>query len=190
LLFAQYKPEDFKAALLETKDGAMIVYNGEKNAFTVRIVAASVTPATEPNFLRINNNLFQSTIIPFQEELDFKTLTPEQQKELLTGYKNYEKEYIEEQLKSKLIDKEEFLIINKKVFKYWAFNMPSGNESVKQQLYLITICYDHMLVLNAPVVKNRSESTIKGMLVDIAHTLQLYNGKTLDLERLSKELKK
>jgi len=189
-LFGQYKAEAFQAALLEAKDGAMIVYNGEKNAFTLRIVADSISPTNEPNFVRVNNNLFQSTIIPFQEVMNFNALSEEEQKEILTGYKNYEKAYIEEQLKSKVIDKEEFLTINKKIFKYWAFKMPKGNESVKQQLYLITICFDQMLVLNAPVEKNKAETTIKYMMVNIAQTLQLYRGRTLDLNTLNTELKK
>jgi hypothetical protein len=33
--FAQYEAEKFEAALLQAKYGAMLVYNGEKNSFSL-----------------------------------------------------------------------------------------------------------------------------------------------------------
>jgi len=165
--FCQYQAEEFQPAMIETKFGAMIIYNGTKNSFTLRIVSKSIEPTEQENFLLVDKKLVQSSIIPFQEKFDFKAMSVEQQKQLLTGYKEYEKEYVQEQLKIQLIESEQFLNLEGKIFKYWTFNMPKDNDSVSKQVYLFTICFDQILMLNGPVVKDQTEVELKEILINM-----------------------
>lgn len=182
--WGQYQAEEFQPAMIETKFGAMIIYNGTKNSFTLRIVSKSIEPTEQENFLLVDKKLVQSSIIPFQEKFDFKTMSVEQQKQLLTGYKEYEKEYVQEQLKIQLEESEQFLNLEGKIFKYWTFNMPKDNDSVSKQVYLFTICFDQILMLNGPVVKDQSEVELKNILINMAKTVELFPDKTQDVRKL------
>lgn len=181
---AQYKAEEFQAAMIEAKFGAMLAYNGQRNSFTLRIVSKSIEPTEQDNFLLVDNKLIQFSTIPFQEEFDFKSLNPAMQKELLTGYKEYEKEYLQEQLKTVLTETEQFLNLEGKIFKYWSFDMPKDNTSVSKQVYLFTLCFDQILLLNGPVVKGQNEVEVKTLLINMAKTLELFPGKTQDVRKL------
>jgi hypothetical protein len=181
---AQYKAEEFQSSLIEAKFGVMIVFNGQKNSFTLRIVSKSIEPSKQENFLMVDKNLIQASVIPFQEKFDFKSMSIEQQRQLLTGYKEYEKEYVEQQLKTVLSGTEQFLNFDGKIFKYWSFDMPKGNNSVAKQVYLFTICFDQILLLNGPVEKDQNETEMKTVLINLAKTLELFQGKTQDLRKL------
>jgi hypothetical protein len=181
---SQYKAEEFQASLVEAKFGVMIVFNGQKNSFTLRIVSKSIEPSDQENFILVEKKLIQASAIPFQEEFDFKSMNPAMQKELLTGYKEYEKEYLQEQLKIVLVETEQFLNLEGKIFKYWSFDMPKDNNSVSKQVYLFTICFDQILLLNGPVVKGQSESEVKSLLINMAKSLELFPDKTQDLRKL------
>jgi hypothetical protein len=181
---AQYKAEEFQASVIETKFGAMIVFNGQKNSFAIRIVSKSIEPSQQENFLLVDKKLIQASAIPFQEQFDFVSMSTDQQKELLTGYKEYEKEYVLEQLKTQLEESEQFMNLEGKMFKYWSFDMPKDNSSVVKQVYLFTICFDQILLLNGPVVKGQSESEVKSVLISMAKSLEVFPGKTQDLRKL------
>ena len=62
--------------------------------------------------------------------------------------------------------------------------MPEGNNSVRKQVYLFTICFDQILLLNGPVLKDQSESEVKSVLISVAKTLELFPDKTQDLRKL------
>lgn len=188
----QYKAEEFEATLLEANYGALLLYNGTTNSFSIKFVSKSVEPTDKPNFLRVDNILMQSSITPFQQKLDFNNLDKSTQKRYLRGWKLYEKEWIEEQLKIKLTEKEEFIEISNRTFLYWTFSMPRSNEpgSVDSQVYLVAICFDQLLVLNGPVEKGKEEGVVKDKFLTIARTLTLYPNQTQDIEKLYNELKK
>lgn len=188
----QYKAEEFQAALLEAKYGALLVYNGHTNSFSIKFASKSVEPTDRPNFIRVDDILMQSSIIPFTQELDFKNLDNETQRKLLTAWKTYEKKWVEEQLKLKLSEKEEFIDISSRAFLYWTYDMPKSinKDLVDKQVYLVTICFDQLLILNGPVEKGKREETIKDKLLTVARTLTLYPNQTQDLEKLYHELKK
>ncbi len=181
---AQFKAEEFQASLVEAKFGVMIVFNGQKNSFTLRIVSKSIEPSAQENFIMVDKKLVQASAIPFQEAFDFKAMSVQLQRELLTGYKEYEKEYVQGQLKTELTGTEQFLNLEGKIFKYWSFDMPKGNSSVIKQVYLFTICFDQILLLNGPVIKDQSEADVKTLLINMAKTLELTPGKTQDLRKL------
>lgn len=189
---AQYKPEEFQAGLLQAKYGAMLVYNGQKNSFTLKFVFKSVEPTERPNFVRVDGSLMQSTLFPIHKEYDFASLTEEEQKIVLQNWKLYEKKWVEDQLKIKLNEKEEFLKINDKLFLYWSYDMPTKKDdpyAVVKQMYLVTLCFDQTLVLNGPIEKGKSEIELRNKLTSVAKTLELKAGQVLDMKSLYYELK-
>jgi hypothetical protein len=188
--FGQYQAEEFQAALLEAKYGALLVYNGQTNSFSLKFESKSFEPTDKPNFIRVDNVLMQSSITPFTQKLDFNSLDNETQKKLLTGWKAYEQGWVEEQLKIKLTEKKEFIEIGSRPFLYWTYNMPKSKapSSVDKQIYLVTICFDQLLILNGPLEKGKKEDTVKNKLLTIAKTLTLYPKQTQDIEKLYNEL--
>jgi len=183
-LSAQYKAEDFRVALLQTDYGALILFNGKTNSFSLKVGGKSVLPLDKPNFITADSILFQSTVIPFTEQKNFAHLTADEKKDLLLDYRLYEKEYIEAQLHIRLKETVELTDINGQPFLYWSFKMPPDNTSVGQQIYLITICYDQMVVLNAPIPHGRTEAPAKDLFLRIAQTLELNTGHTYDINKL------
>ena len=192
LASGQYKAEEFEAALLQAKYGALLMYNGQTNSFSIRFESKSVEPTEKANFLKVDNILIQSSITPFTQELDFGNLDINTQQRYLRGWKAYEKKWVEEQLKIKLTEKEEFVDISDKSFLYWTYDMPKSKnkDSVDKQVYLVTICFDQLLILNGPVEKGKKEETVRDKLLTIAKTLTLYPNQTQDLKKLYNELKK
>ena len=191
-----YKAETFKAAQMQTKTGAMIVYNGEKHSFTIDIIGDTIKPTDHPNFIQVDNGILQASIIPFNTKLDFENMSTDSQKKNLLGYMKYELEYDKEQLNSKdLNEKYEFVTLNGKIFLFWTFDMPKSNETIAKQCTLVTICYDQMLVLNMPVTKGKQTGSlgtydkIKEYLFSTGKTLKL-NDQSLDLNKLYYDLKK
>jgi len=192
LAFGQYKAEKFQAALLDAKYGALLLYNGQTNSFSLRIESKSVEPTDKANFLKIDNVLIQSSITPFTQKLDFNNLDNPTKKKYLTAWKAYEKEWVEEQLKIKLTEKEEFIEISGRPFLFWTYDMPKSENknSVDKQVYLVTICFDQLLILNGPVEKSTKEEVIQDKLMTIAKTLTLNPNQTQDIDKLYYELKK
>lgn len=191
-----YKAETFKAALMQTKTGAMIVYNGEKHSFTIDIIGDTIKPTDHPNFVQVDNGILLVSIIPFETRLDFENMSTDSQKKNLLGYMKYEFEYDKEQLNSKdLKEKHEFVSLNGRVFLYWTFDMPESNETVAKQCTLITICFDQIVALNMPVTKGKQSGSpgtydkIKEYLLSTGKTLKL-NDHILDLNKLYYDLKK
>lgn len=183
-----YKAEEFESALLQSKTGAFLVFNGEKHSFTIDLLG-KITPNEKPNFLSINDNILQTLIIPFETKLDFENLTEIEQKENLIAYHNYELDYVKEQLNvKKLNEKYEFVKLNGKVFLKWTYDMPKSFNSVDKQSYLITICFDQILILNAPIINGKKLNEIQELLLKIGKTLKLIN-QPLDLEKLYNDLK-
>ncbi|HMV08219.1 MAG TPA: hypothetical protein PK325_04780 [Cyclobacteriaceae bacterium] len=188
----QYKAEEFQAVLLEAKYGALLLYNGTTNSFSIRFESNSVKPTDKPNFILVDNVLMQSLITPFRQKLDFNNLDNATQKRYLTGWKAYEKKWVEDQLKIALKEEEEFIEISDRVFLYWTFGMPKSKDSgsVDSQVYLVTICFDQLLILNGPVEKGKQAETLKEKFVTIAKTLTLSPNQIQDIEKLYNELKK
>jgi hypothetical protein len=188
----QYEAEKFEAALLQAKYGAMLVYNGEKNSFSLKFVSKAIEPTEKPNFVKVDDILMQASITPFQQKLAFDNLNEEAQRKWLLGWKNYERDWAAEQLKTKLTETEAFVKIGDKLFLQWTFNMPMSDKpgSIAKQVYLVTICFDQILVLNGPLENDKSESALLEKLKSVASTLKLNPGQVQDLEKLYQELMK
>lgn len=189
----KYKAEEFEAALLQAKYGAMLVYNGQRNSFSIKFVAKSIQPTGTENFLVVDGNLINSTIVPFQVEVDFDNLEESVQQKFLAQWKKYENDWIEKEHKIKLAkETDTFVKIGERLFIYWSYDMPQdGNpNTVDKQLLLVTACFDQMLVLSGPVEKNTSEAVLKEKLFGIAKTLTINPGQVQDIKKLYTDLMK
>jgi hypothetical protein len=188
----KYEAENFQAALLQAKYGAMLVYNGQKNSFSIKFISKSFEPTDKENFVRVDDYIISSSIVPFQVKVDFDKLEESVQRKFLTQWKQYEKDWIEEQLKTKIKEKEEFVKIGGRLFIYWSFDMPKSDDPdvVDKQLHLVTACFDQMLVLSGPVEKKKSEVVLKDKLFGIAKTLEVNPGQVQDIKTLYTELRK
>ena len=190
-----YKAEEFQSAVMQKKNGALVVFTGQYHSFTMDIIGDSIKPSNEPNFITVDNKILQLSNIPFPSKVDYENLSDEIQKNNLLGYMNYEMKYIKEQLNLKsLNEKYEFITLNDKICMFWKYDMPKSYKTIDKQCYLITNCFDQILVLNSPVTKGeKSNSTsydsIKDFLLTIGKTLKL-NNHTIDLENLYKEINK
>jgi TonB family protein len=190
--FKPYQSEKFEAALLESKYGALLVYNGEKNSFLLKFVSKSFKPTDKPNFVRMDGFIIQSSIVPFPKKFDFANAEEEFQKKFLDSWRMYERSWIEEQLKKQVKDQTKFIKIKERLFLHWITDMPEGfgDGSVAKQTYLVTACFDQLLVLNAPILKDQKEKDVSDKLQGIASTIELRPDEIQDLRRLYNELKK
>ena len=185
---AQYQAEAFQAVKLKARYGVMVVYNGHTNSFTFRIEADSVRNIENPDFLWVDGNLLQATIIPFLQSPN----APDEaeQKRLLEAYRKYEQGYIEKELNTgPLKGKAEYLNINNKPMLLWTLSMPKDNQTISKQLYIFAICFDQMLTFNAPVEKGKDEAEIKRMILRCAETVEIFPGQLQDLNKLYYEVK-
>ena len=189
----KYEAENFEASLLQAKYGAMLVYNGQINSFSIKFISKDFKPTDLENFVRVDDNIINSSIIPFQVKVDFDKLEESVQKMFLTQWKQYEKDWIEEEHKIKIPkETEEFIKIGGRLFIYWSYDMPKSSDPdvVDKQLHLVTACFDQMLVLSGPVEKKKSETVLKDKLFGIAKTLEVNRGQVQDIKKLYAELMK
>lgn len=107
----------------------------------------------------------------------------------MLAWKEYEKEWAKDQLKSDLKDRTELVDLEGRSFLYWTYEMPKGDGNIDSQVYLVTIVFDQMLIMNGPVETGKKEKPLRERLVAIAKTLTLNPNKTLYIEKLYNELK-
>jgi hypothetical protein len=187
--YSQSEPEQFEAGLLEAKYGALIVFNGTKHSYTVKVVAKDVKPSENPGFLTADNKVLQalSVSIPVKAKLNYDSISIQDQKALLSGHKSYELNYISKTLGKTLAADTQYVFLNDKLFLRWSYNMPVESGNIKKQIYLTTICFSDILILNSPVDKDENENM--NFLNNVASTIQL-NNVPLDLDKLYYDLKK
>ncbi|MDB5257065.1 MAG: hypothetical protein JWM14_1760 [Chitinophagaceae bacterium] len=190
--FAQtYTAEKFEPALMQTKTGAILVYNGEKHSFTLELVSPNLRPTENPTFIMLDQSILQAVVLPFSQKLDFDHLSIADQKQILTGYMNYELNYFKQELHQdykKSIS--EWIELNGKLFLFWSYDMPKSNKELGKQIYLTTICFDQIMNLNVPMERKKNDfEDKKKLLTTIGNTLQL-NDQPVNLDALYKELTK
>lgn len=189
---AQYKAEEFEAALLPARYGALLVFNGTSNSFSLKFEGDSIQPMQARNFLTIDGILKQASLVPFNQDIGFGDLDEGKQKKWLQGWRQYEKSWAEEQLKQKLEDQAQFSFIGGRHFLIWSYQMPKSEKkgSVNNQVFVAGICFDQILVLNAPVTQELTVDQVTQKLKTIADTVTLFPGQVQNLEQLYKQLAK
>lgn len=183
-----YQAEKYELNLLQSKTGVMIIYNGVNHSFSLDIVAKDFNTGETPNYYAIDGQVLQVQDFPFQTKINFNSMTESDQKKNLTSYKDYEMKYLNELMKTDIKENYEFITLNNKIFIYWTYNMPETYD-VKAQCYLVTICFDQILLLNSPVTPSDEVKGIKDILEKYGKTLCLYD-HPLNLGKLYDSLDK
>jgi hypothetical protein len=153
--------EEFRAALLQTNSGAMVVFTGETHSFTLHL-EGKIEPSEAANFVTLDNNIHQIMNVPFGVKQHFENMSIENQKQNSLGHMKFELDYFKEILDSKNLNETfEFVTLNDKLFLFWTYEMPKLKDKeqtktmkiVKKQAYLTTICFDQILIINRPIPK-------------------------------------
>lgn len=194
LAFAQtdINNEVFKSTFITIKDGGSIIFNGQHHAFSIDIPGKKVTEekveaaSGNQNYIHSDGVIVQTSWIPLPqpipENMHLSNLSIEEQKETLTGYVNYELEYLENDLKTKPLNiTKEWITVGTRLFLVWSFNFklekpgPSVEKQAVKQIYFSTICFNQVLDLNMPVFEATKFGPYKEMLKKISGTLKTYD---------------
>jgi len=171
IVMAQQKPESFKKEYIKTANGLTIKFTGFEHQFFLT-VNSEKTEIKSKDYLKADGKVLQNMIIPFPQKINYESLSVESQKENLLAYYKYEMNYLKKQLGQDSLNEEyEFLTLNNKLFLYWHYEMPDSGKNVYHQCYLVTACFDNILVLNSPVDFSQKISSIKDFLMNTGATL-------------------
>ena len=184
--------EVFKYKFKSEKNGARVSYVGKSHSFTFDLKASEIkelqAQGADDNmrFISVDKAIFQTSIVPMPQPIPgglmLGSLSPDQQKEIIEGYVEYELDYYK-QLGLKPIDlKKTWLTINEKAFMVWEFDVDldknqtgQTGEQAKGQVYLVTPCFNQMWVINMPLMDRKDHERVKNILTGIATSLKLYN---------------
>jgi len=172
--FAQI--EDFTPTINNSATGATINFENKTHSFTLNVSGKKINPLPnngKQNYLSIDGFVLQYLTVPFQEKIDYAKLSLGKKKDFLLDYERYEMDYIKSNLKVKNLEvKFKYLTLNGNIFLLWFYDMPKKSmANVKQQCYLITVCFDNMFVLNSPVSDNIEDTM--DFLVKTGNTLKI-----------------
>ncbi|MEO6453765.1 MAG: hypothetical protein ABIN97_06840 [Ginsengibacter sp.] len=182
-VFGQFEiyDEEFNLNFLKIKDGGQWFFKGNNHSFSINIIAKNITTTESPNYITADNTILQVSIVPLpKSNLDLSKLTIAQQKETLAGYVDYELDYFKNDVKINYKDlKKEWVTVNSILWLIWSFDSRDFNspEPVKGkpqfQIYASTICFNQILDLNTPVMKDQSFYQSKSLISRLMATLKL-----------------
>jgi|SRR5450631_644180 len=175
--------EEFDFSYLPIKNGGRFLYNGTAHSFTLDIVSDSINTTDFPNYIKVNDRIFQTSIVPLPAtKLNLNHLTNAQQKEALEAYMNYELEYFKNDLKLGYKNlRKEWMTINAKLWLIWIFDVSRLKkdadlaEQVTGQAYASTICFNQILDLNMPLFQGDPYEKTKKLVIKLMGTLKTYN---------------
>lgn len=161
--------EKFTLTFTSTEKSGKWLFKGRNHSFSVTTFANKFQPSESPSYVTADNTVLQVMSLPLPKStLDLTKLTIAQQKETLEGYVNYELDYFKNEVKInyKKLTKE-WVTINSKLWLLWTFDSSDFNTSEpvankpKFQIYASTICFNQILDVNTPVMKDQvlSKST-------------------------------
>jgi hypothetical protein len=171
-----YKAETFHLATQKSAKAFIVKYKSDLHSFSITVEGNRIVeqpPHGQQNYLSVDNNVLQFLVVPFPVKADYLNFDDEKKKEFLSEYEEYEMSYIKDALKVTDLNKKlQFIDLNGRLFLFWFYDMP-GRYQVRQQCYLITVCYDQMLVLNAPVSTGEDMLAKKDFLCTVGKSLKL-----------------
>jgi hypothetical protein len=162
----------FYASIVPDKHGAFYVFSSDARALTAKVDADSIWPTKQRGTIVADKNILQVISIPSESNEDTSEASV---KRLLLDHMSSELKYVKEEYKQDLSHpSSEFLVLNGRLFLYWDYDMPNDNQSVATQLYFTTVCFDQIVVFNAPVSKSIPKQSVKQFLASVAKTLKTY----------------
>jgi len=177
-------PDKYQTGLFKTNDGAMLVYTSSRKSFRMDFVSQNIEPSENPNSFAIDSISIISQITPAKGNMEYDSLTTEQQKTSINLYMNNE-----------IIHKfditppvTEWLTINNKLFLFWYYNLNDDKSDIDKQMFLTTLCFDQILNLSTPLPKAGGDfNKNKSLLIKTAKSLKLINSG-INLQALYEEL--
>ena len=184
--------ETFTNTVSTISGGKRIAFIGKSHSFSVNVTGKTVTTEQvqgaddNQTYLKVDNTIFQASLVPVPLPLPtgyaIDALTLAQQKEMLSGYADYELNYFDQDLKTKTHEvKKEFFMMGSRLFLLSTFksDVASRHPDIKTtfpyQTYVSTICFNQVLYLNIPAAdKNGMVAAIAKVKI-IAGSVQKYN---------------
>lgn len=173
--------EKFTLTFTPTKKSGEWVFKGKTHSFSVTVFSNKIEPSESPSYITADNIVIQVMTLPLpQSTLDLTQLTIPQQKETLEGYLNYELDYFKNEVKInyKKLTKG-WITINSKLWLLWTFDSSDFNTSEPTvnkpqfQIYASTICFNQILDVNTPVMKDQVLSKSTEIIKKLMSTLKL-----------------
>ncbi|RZK10692.1 MAG: hypothetical protein EOO46_09715 [Flavobacterium sp.] len=192
---AQDIPSEFSSKYIPNKKGGEVIYCGNDKHFLVKfngkkVEHTEIEGGTNPlnqHFIAVDGKVIQSSIIPIPQNVldsyDLNNLSLEQQESILTGYMNYELEYIAKEMELGITEiRMKAETHGSKSYIFWRYNIGNYKDSedpkvelAKGQIYLSIMCFNQILTLNMPFLKDYSLNDLTKALTKIVKTLEIKN---------------
>ena len=181
--------EDYEVALIPIDSGAILAFSGDSTSFTIELPGDSILPLEGKYFILVDDWVFQAFILPFDNPTNANLKLESEAKKALSQYVTYEIDYMKKELNQPL----DSLSLNwgkigNNYFYWWYFNVPASNESIKKQLYLSTICFNHFLNMNLPLQSHQNFDDAKKFIFNVARSLKQQN-HPIDFDTFSENIK-
>ncbi|HEV2825967.1 MAG TPA: hypothetical protein VGW76_00075 [Pyrinomonadaceae bacterium] len=180
-------------AAIKTLEGLLFVWNLKGLYFTLAIKGKEIKPVNDPDhiFFNVDGRVLQiqlASIKDFAPDAEQKKLDD---KLILAAHRDWESNYIEGLLKSKLrVQTFNAKLSNGGAALMWQYDMPEGmNAESKKQLYVTAVKNDFVLMLNSTATAALSDADGRKFLMDTIATFKP-SPTPIDVKQLSESIRK
>jgi hypothetical protein len=180
-------------AAITTNEGVLFVWNLHGLHFTLAIKGKEVKPINDPDhiFFNVDGRILQiqlASIKDFAPDAKQKKLDD---RSILAAHRNWESNYIEGLLKSKLtVQTFNAKLSNGSAALMWQYDMPKVmNAEAKKQLYVTAVKNDYVLMLNSEATAAISDADGRKFLMDTIATFKP-SPTPIDVKQLSESIRK
>ena len=180
-------------AAITTAKGVLFVWNLHGLYFTLAIKGKGVKPLNDPDhiFFNVDGRILQiqlASIKDFAPDAKQKKLDD---RSILAAHRNWESNYIEGLLKSKLtVQTFNAKLSNGSAALMWQYDMPKVmNAEAKKQLYVTAVKNDYVLMLNSEATAAIPDADGRKFLMDTIATFKP-SPTPIDVKQLSESIRK
>ena len=180
-------------AAITTDEGVLFVWNLHGLYFTLAIKGKEVKPLNDPDhiFFNVDGRILQiqlASIKDFAPDAKQKKLDD---RSILAAHRNWESNYIEGLLKSKLtVQTFNAKLSNGSAALMWQYDMPKVmNAEAKKQLYVTAVKNDYVLMLNSEATAAIPDADGRKFLMDTIATFKP-SPTPIDVKQLSESIRK
>ena len=180
-------------AAITTAEGVLFVWNLHGLYFTLAIKGKEVKPLNDPDhiFFNVDGRILQiqlASIKDFAPDAKQKKLDD---RSILAAHRNWESNYIEGLLKSKLtVQTFNAKLSNGSAALMWQYDMPKVmNAEAKKQLYVTAVKNDYVLMLNSEATAAIPDADGRKFLMDTIATFKP-SPTPIDVKQLSESIRK
>lgn len=182
--------DNYEKAVIETATGAYIIFSSDSNSISIHLDTASVKVIDNPQtvFLNVDNKwILQLFALGYENPQNKDINDVEVQKSFILQYFDYEKKYFTSELNMTLTNLQTYWgDFNGKHFLFWHFETPEI-DGLQKQLFMTTLCYDHFLNINVPVMADDNLTEAEQFIKKVASLVRTHSHK-IDIEKLYNEV--